>query len=518
MGVNGPMTLPALGAVVDIGTHSVRLELFQVHADGSFASFESLIRPINLGHDVAKTESISPENINLLCSIAADFAGRIAEYEVRCVRAVATSALREAFNRELVAYRIKCASGLDVEVLESQEEARLLYLGLRETLEADGLFPSRRALVFVVGTGSLIVMYLDRSRLQFCEPIPLGSMHLHDEYGSRSVGLKRISALLETFCLEQRLSDSTNFDPAEPMSIIGIGAGVRALVDMRFSAGAARGRVVRMAPADLDGILLRAQRSTPDELVRDYRLSDTDAENVGPTAEIAGYFLHEMNCREAIFPEVTTRSVLMREMIRLGHDEADPFEPELLTAVANIGRKYDLDGEHTKAVAAMALKLFDKLKKRYHLTPRQRLQLEMAAILHDIGRFVDLRQHHKHSMYLIDNAQIPGVAAGERTLVAMIARYHRRSEPKSSHPEYLALPPQDKVSVQLLAAILRLADAAVNGGAAAGVKVSLTADGLVFRLPAPVDIEWEMLCLERKGGMFRSVYGLDFKVEEELAR
>ena len=511
------VTLPALCGIVDIGAHSARLEIFQIAADGTYEPFESLIRPVNLGSDVFQDGMISPDNINLLCSILGDFAARMAEYQVENIRVVATSAIREAFNRELVVDRVFHASGLVIEVLESQEEARLLYLGTKEVLQQAKCFPSKRSLIFVVGTGSLIIMYLDKGHLQFSETIPLGSMRLGDEYGSLAFEEDKITSLLENFCMERRLSESTNFDPKEPTSVIGIGAGVRALIGIKFPEGVEKEMVLRTGKDELAELIKKALRMPAETLVKEYHIGYAVASYVAPTAGILAYFLHEVNCREAIFPAVTTRSALIAELIRNGRSEHDPFRADLLTAAENIGRKYSLDTVHAAGVADMALRIFDKLKRRYGLTARHRLDLEVACMLHDVGRFIDPRQHHKHSLYLISNAQLPGISDQERLVIAMTARYHRKSGPRSSHPEFVALGPAEKVAVLKLAAILRVADALQSSGGERleGLKISLRNDELVLRVSGPVDIDWEKVCLDKKGDLFHAVYGLTFKVEKE---
>ncbi len=515
--MDNTMTSPALCGIVDIGAHSARLEIFQIAATGAYEPFESLIRPVNLGSDVFREGSISPENINLLCTILSDFAARMAEYQVENIRVVATSAIREAFNRELVADRVFHASGLEIEILEAQEESRLLYLGTKEVLQRAKCFPSKRALIFVVGTGSLIIMYLDQGHLQFSETIPLGSMRLGDEYGELAFEQDKITSLLENFCMEQRLSESTNFDPKEPMSVIGLGAGVRALIGMKFSEGIAKELVFRTGKEELAELIKKAVKIPAETLVREYHIGYAVASYVAPTAGILGYFLHEVNCREAIFPAVTTRSALIAELVRADKGEHDPFRADLLTAAENIGRKYGLDVGHAAGVADLGLRIFDKLKRRYGLTARHRLDLEIACMLHDVGRFIDPRQHHRHSLYLINNAQLPGISDRERQVIAMTARYHRKSVPKSSHPEFVALGPEENVAVLKLAAILRVADALQTSGGQRleSLKVLLRNDELVFRVSGSVDIDWEKVCINKKGDLFHAVYGLSFKVERE---
>lgn len=500
---------PDLRGIVDVGAHSVKLEIFQLSGAGGFESFDTFVKPVNLGSDILKTGNISAPSINLLCGIMHEFASRLTEYGDIPVRAVATSALREASNRELVIDRVRRASGIAIEILEAQEEARLLYLAVRESLEAAGGFPEHRTLFFAVGTGSLIVMYADGGRLQFSEPVPLGSMRFADEYSDQHLSAKRIATLLGNFCVEQRLSNSTNFDPRRPMTIVGLGAGVRALVGTGAYDVSPGDDVLKLAPGDFDRIIGRAQTLTVDSLIHDFRMSESEAESVVPTAVIAEYFLRELNCREAIFPAVTTRSALMAEALRpVGED---PFKRDLMTVAANIAHKYAADTRHAGRVAGFALGIFDAVASEAALTGRMRTLLEIACRLHDVGRFVDVRQHHRHSAYLIENAQLPGITDRERRIIAMIARYHRREVPGPGQGDFAVLPEEERVTVLKLSAIIRIADS-LAGGDLPPAAVKMTAAGgkliLSVRRSADFDCGWENMTLTRKSELFEIVYGL----------
>jgi exopolyphosphatase/guanosine-5'-triphosphate,3'-diphosphate pyrophosphatase len=110
-------------------------------------------------------------------------------------------------------------------------------------------------------------------------------------------------------------------------------------------------------------------------------------------------------------------------------------------------------------VEADALALFDALRDEHQLGGRERLLLRCAAILHDVGLFVNARAHHKHSMYLILNSDLFGLTRRDMQLVATVSRYHRKALPSPAHPEFAGLAQADRMTVAKLAALLRVADA-----------------------------------------------------------
>ena len=141
--------------------------------------------------------------------------------------------------------------------------------------------------------------------------------------------------------------------------------------------------------------------------------------------------------------------------------------------------------------------------------------LEIAAILHDMGQYVNNRQHHKHSYYIISNSQMPGISPKELHEIAVIARYHRRGLPKESHIEYMALPPEKRVEVNKLASILRIADALdrSNSHKIKNIKVAYDDEKLTITTNASFDLTLERMEVRNKGDLFTEVFGLRVVIE-----
>jgi exopolyphosphatase/guanosine-5'-triphosphate,3'-diphosphate pyrophosphatase len=123
-----------------------------------------------------------------------------------------------------------------------------------------------------------------------------------------------------------------------------------------------------------------------------------------------------------------------------------------------IGRLYGFDEKHGRHVADLALSIYDALQPLHGLEEHARELLEAAALLHDVGYHISHSNHHKHSLYLIQNSEIFGFTNEEIAVMANVARYHRKSHPKGRHPEFAALRRSDQQLVRCLAAILRIAD------------------------------------------------------------
>ncbi|MDD3155827.1 MAG: HD domain-containing protein, partial [Victivallaceae bacterium] len=196
---------------------------------------------------------------------------------------------------------------------------------------------------------------------------------------------------------------------------------------------------------------------------------------------------------------------------------AGEFSRDVVESARSLGRKYGYDARHAETVRRIALQLAEKLGKYYRIPARWQLLLSVAALLHDIGRFVDTRKHHRHSYYLVSNSQLPGITAAEQRVIAAVTRYHRQNEPRDSHPEYMVLNDEEKVAVLKLSAILRVADALdqAHSGRFVDMKLAIHGNELIVRLADPPDLEYESIQLQRKGGMFKNVFGLDICIQEE---
>jgi exopolyphosphatase/guanosine-5'-triphosphate,3'-diphosphate pyrophosphatase len=143
-----------------------------------------------------------------------------------------------------------------------------------------------------------------------------------------------------------------------------------------------------------------------------------------------------------------------REGLKAEHDFPDVRRRNVI----GLARRCQAPEGHSLHVANLALSLFDQTKKEHRLGQQERTWLEYAAILHDIGYLINLRQHHKHAYYLIKHSDLGGLTAEEIDVVANVARYHRRALPALKHDELNSLPPRLQRVVRILASLLRIAD------------------------------------------------------------
>lgn len=493
--------------IIDVGAHTLRMDIYEVDKKWSIHLLESISRSLNLGQDVFRTGLVSPGNIERLVEMLGECQLKLLEYGIVSARVVATSAIREAFNRDLVVDRLREA-GVELEILEGAQEVTLTYLTAREVLADYCRFEKMRAMILIIGTGSLFVALADKGLMRFCEEIPTGTLRISDAFGASTISLDQLTEILRSQDIVHRLSECVDFDPKEEMSLVLIGASARKLAELWGRAPDKNDDCVRFGAAKAKELLV----GSPDFNL----LSQADNESVAATREMVRFFFRELNFSEILFPGVNTRSALVWDITgKLRHPDKEPFCDDLLAICDAVGRKYGFDSSHAKTVVLLSEKLLDKLQRLFQFPPRSKLLLAAAASLHDIGRFVDARQHHRHSWYLIRNTQLPGFTAQEHLVVAAIARYHRKSLPRESHVEYSSLTPEDRVTVMKLSAILRVADAldSARNRRFCDMKIVQRGKTIQFQVSGN-DFRTEKFYLKLKGDLFEQVYGLSLKIQE----
>jgi exopolyphosphatase/guanosine-5'-triphosphate,3'-diphosphate pyrophosphatase len=234
------------------------------------------------------------------------------------------------------------------------------------------------------------------------------------------------------------------------------------------------------------------------------------AETLVPALLAYRELLCETAAERMVVVDASLRAGLLIDLAReeAGHGIED-FGRQVLTSAMALGEKYRFDARHARNVAHLALRLFDEMRGEHGLATRDRLLLEVAALLHDVGNFVSLRGHHKHSLYLISSSEIFGLSQEEMAFVANVARYHRRAVPQRTHPGYAALDRQDRVTVDKLAALLRLANAldADHLQKVRDLRVERGEEAWVIEVDGGGDLTIERLVAQSRSDLFSEVFG-----------
>ena len=500
-------------AAIDIGSSALRLDIGEVGAQGDLRLLESLRHGVRLGKDVFSKGRIQQDTLRRCLAILKNYGRLLKEYGVGGadqLRAVATSFAREAANRDMFVDRISTATGIDVNVLEESEEARLTYLAVRDLLEASGLLAAGNVAVIEIGSGQTILLYIRGGRVTAAQSLRSGALRTRELVAAGGATGPQVRGVLKAYAMEL-VEQIVQAIPREKLAaLVVMGAGARFAAEQSGAEPLApEPRLAVVPAAKLTELADKVAPLPVESLVRAHKMAFQDAETVAPALMSIAQAARALKVKEVHIAQATLRDGLLREMAMRDHRSAG-FEEQVLYSAQTLAARYGSDEAHARNVEAGALALFDELREEHQLGGHERLLLRCAAILHDIGLFVNARAHHKHSMYLILNSDLFGLTRHDMQIVATVSRYHRKALPSPAHPEFATLPQDDRMTVAKLAAILRVADALerTHREAPRPMEFRREADRFVILLRDMEDLTMERLALKDKGNLFADVFGL----------
>jgi exopolyphosphatase / guanosine-5'-triphosphate,3'-diphosphate pyrophosphatase len=498
-------------AVIDIGSASVRMEIAQIDAAGGIHALESLRQTVHLGKDSFTGGAILKETIEECVKVLQSFRMVLAEYEVRDDRqilAVATSAVREAVNRDEFVDRLYIATGIDVRVLDDAEVNRLTYLAVEPFLRTVPALLAESTMIVEVGGGSTELMLLQQGMMTFSGVYRLGSQRMTEMLEAYRAPATRIHSVMASH-IQRTMDQIAQSVPlaGKPVNLVVMGGDARFVVT-QLNSDWRRDGLAQLKAKDLAAFAEGVYALSVDELVQRFHMAYLDAELLGPALMTLIQLADTFRLKKMYVAPTTLRQGLLTELAH-GRAWTEEFTVQIHQVALDLGRKFRFDEPHSVHVASLCLQLFDQLAGMHKLGARNRLLLHVAALLHEIGEIVSTRNHHKHSMYLILNSELFGLSREDLRLVALVARYHRRSPPRKIHEVYGTLEREDRILVAKMAALLRVADALDrrHDQHIRRLDCSVEDEAVVVRVADVDDLTLEAMALQQKGNLFDQVYG-----------
>jgi exopolyphosphatase/guanosine-5'-triphosphate,3'-diphosphate pyrophosphatase len=429
------------------------------------------------------------------------------------VRAVATSAVREARNRRSFLSLLTRESGLSVDVIAGAEEARLVSLAVRARIPA---LDEGRHVVMDVGGGSAEVILVVDGEVERAQSFDVGAVrlirHVGEPHGPAFLRVAR--RVVESF----RPAVREVLGPHAPKHFAATGGNIETVAGILGERDGGAEPVDAVPVPALEALVDRMAGMTPPQRMRAWGLKADRADVILPACLVYLSFAKEAGAKRILVPHVGLRDSVAVDLL-LGAEARDArvrLERERVASALALGRKFHFHEGHARQTARLALRIFDRVAGLEGLEREDRDLLEIAAILHDIGIVVSPIKHHKHTAYLVRESELAGVTPEEQELIAQIARYHRRGLPRTSHPEYAALPARDRRRVALLAGILRLADALDRDRARPleDVVVRLRAGGVQIHLRGSGDRLLEVWAAEHKKDLFEREFGREVEIRK----
>lgn len=461
-----------------------------------------------MGHSVFQTGRLDPVIIDRCVETMRRFAETMEEARVDDYHAVVTASARSAKNGDVLIQRVLEETGIQIDSINGDEEARLVSLAVRNEMEVG------RSLLMDLGGGSLELADL-REGDGFIVSLEIGTVRLLEAFLEPGAPVSsRQNHLLREYLDRHLAPHRRDLRERKFDDLVGTGGNLVAVANL---AG------VKNAPVPT--INVEKARALRDELasipsterIERYGLKADRADVIVPALYVIIAMADIANLESIACPGVGLKEGIVRELVDKHYRVWDYARErdQLFAAGLQLGRRYHFDERHATLVSAFACDLFDGTMSVHGLGQEERGILRLAALLHDIGDFVHPSSHHKHTQYIIENSDFTGLPPEHRKIVALVARYHRRAAPALRHTSYASLDSSDRDRVKALASILRVADALDRGhrGKVESIEVTTKKDALQLTLVSKEDLSLETWTLERKAELFRDVFGMEVQTK-----
>jgi len=504
-------------AVLDIGTNSIHMILAEVQPDFSYKILDRFKDMTRLGDGAFRSHRLLEAAMTRGLEVIRTLATLARNKGYERIVAVATSAVREARNGGEFIEEVARQTGLTVRIVTGQEEARLIYLGVRNSMDLS----DQPTLVMDVGGGSVELMAGNREKLLHGQSLKLGAIRLKDLYLKQDPPTKSMLERMHNRIDTQLKSALQQFKSKEFDRVVATSGMAGNLTEIVYLQRTGK----PLPQLNLATVTLKEVRAVEELLLSSsfkarLAIPGLDAKRVDtllPATAVIRRLLEQIEHEELTLSDKAIRDGLIYDFIERNSEElrAEQDIPNVRRRnVLYLARRCHYPETHSHHVAQLATGLFDQTQPLHQLGEREREWLEYAALLHDVGYLINSRQHHKHAYYLIKNSDLSGLTADEIEMIANIARYHRRALPDSKHESLKTLPARNRRTLEMLSALLRIADGLDRShfSVIQSLDVAL-GKPVTIRLRTSGDPELETWAARTRADLFEKVFKRPVKFE-----
>jgi exopolyphosphatase/guanosine-5'-triphosphate,3'-diphosphate pyrophosphatase len=489
-------------AAIDIGTNSVHMIVVRVRPDFSFEIVDREKEMVRLGAGGLDGKKLTPEAMNAALQALSKFARLAQSHQVDEVLAVATSATREAENGGAFLRAIERKTGIRARLITGTEEARLIHLAA-----VYGVDTPKPAVVIDIGGGSVEITLGSGREVEFARSFKIGVIRLTERFVDSDPISSRDERKMAKFIGEHVDRYLEHIVEKGFDRVIGTSGTILSLgiVATAIDRGTVPQEVRNLrVPAKS----LRRLRKDTVEMDLEERMHLPGLDPRRADLMVAGTVLLDTLLKRLAADEITLCDLALREGVLLDYihrhrrdiARIDRYPDVRRRSVIELAERCAWEADHSRQVAALALTLFDFTKKIHGLGDREREWLDYAGLLHDIGNHISYEKHHRHSYYLIKNGDLRGFEPEEIAIIALVTRYHRRATPSKEHEGMGELTREQRKTVAVLSAFLRLAETLDRSrhGVIRGLEMRERLGELRIRVQAVGDAELEVWAAHRQ--------------------
>ena len=496
-------------AAIEVGSSHLAMKIYEISKRLGFRELDHVRYMISLGVDTYTKGVIGYEKVNEICEVLKKFRFKMDEYQVDDYTAVGGSALREAKNRDLIVDQIFVKTGLKVNIISNAQQRFYIFKSVAYKMKNFEQLISEGAAIVDLGAGSLQVSCFEKGALASSQNIKLGSLRIREILSELEGHTTSFVDVMEDYIgndmrtfLRLRLKDHN----LRHMIVVGEEfSSIINYVSMTKNKEFLTGE-------QFNKIYNKLRRSTPPEIADKYGIPYELATVIVPSSIIYKKMLDFTTVEKLWEPQADMCDGLAVdyservEKFVLSHD----FEKDILNCMRNVTKKFESSEEHIKNVEMLAMKIFDGMRKFSGLNMRHRLLLQLAALLHDCGKYVSMAESIKASYELIRLTEIIGLSEPEKQMVAHIVLYNSCSEIPDYDKEKLRMTKEDFIAVIKMAAILRLCNSMDRSHKQKieNIRISVKDQELKITADTIYDLTLEQGTVKARAGMFEEIFGL----------
>ena len=496
-------------AAIDIGSYNVIMEVFELSKKYGMKSVNRVRQRLELGADTYRSKKLSKEKIDKLCLILNDFNLIMKEYQVHAYRACAKSAFREAKNSLLVRDLVYQKTGIEIDVLSNSEQRFLGYKAIASRESDFDKMITKGTAIIDMGGGSVQVSLFDKDALVTTQNLQIGSMKTRGHMealvrqSANSVEIveelirKEIQTFKRLFLKDRKIHNvilvgdyftnlifHNNTDANKVISKETFLEWYRDIINKSAMDLA----VVMNAPMEFSSVIL-------------------------PTAVIYRKLIDELGAETIWLPGIQLTDGMAydygekNQIIRPAHD----FENDIVMAAKNIAKRYGSSQKHTQYLTQLADKVFDSLKKTYHMGPREKLLLKISVLLHDCGKYISLLNVAECSYNIVMSTEIIGLSHAEREIIANVVKYNTEEfRYDNEYTDSVALSRKQYLLIAKLTAILILVNVLDRSHhqKIVNLKSAIKDKQLILNVEYKGDFTVEAGMFERKAEFFEEIFSL----------
>ncbi len=496
-------------AAIDIGSYEVSMKIFELSKKIGFRELNDVRYSLELGKGVYSNGKLDTQMLDVLCETLNDFKRMMQDFGVVEYRACGTSALRELANPLIIVEQIYRRTGFKVEILSNAEQHFLGYKSIAAIERGFKKMIQKGTAILDVGGGSLQVSLFDKDALVTTQSLKMGSLRIRQRLQELEKTTIHYDKLVEEFIR----NDLTNFQrlylkDRDIKNVILMGDFI---TDMIFQEEMKDKIITR------DEFMKRYEDTvdkTEDVLAQEMEIDPEYASLVVPTMVVCRSFIDIFQAEALWAPGVSLLDGIAydyaekKKFIRSVHN----FENDILVTSKNIAKRYSSSKSHIQGTMNLCLNIFDSMKKVHGMGNRERLLIQIAALLHDCGKYISMGNVSECSYQIIMSTEIIGLSSLERKMIAYAVRYNTTAFVYYDEIQMLGagIDRESYIKIAKMTAILRLANAMDRSHCqkVKGIKTVLKDRELQMVMDSSQDISLELGLLQDKVAFFEEVFGI----------